>query len=308
MEFGGLRRIGRHRAGTIATGRHTFLRGLTGHPSLCNASVVGRKAAGGLMTKALMRVKTRIEGRVKHSKSLIERMGMSVEQYERVALNMLLRMPALGECEPDSVDQAVLQCIETGLVPDGREAAVIPFKKRATLIPMIAGRLKLARQATPGLSVRARVVYEDDAVRAQRGHRGGAPAQAEPGRRQEPGQGDRGLRDRAGAEGRRARVGGAVPERAGPLPEAFARAERRAVDERLRGDVREDGAREQVLKRLAWRAAPSAMAIRQHEDDLATVGYDAEVQEEAEEPEQRGEVVVVEPERSRTPEDEPPAG
>ena len=62
-----------------------------------------------------------------------------------------------------------MACITAGLLPDGHEAAIVPFNNRsagtkeATLIPMIEGRLKLARRATAGLSLRVRVVYACDA-------------------------------------------------------------------------------------------------------------------------------------------------
>ena len=35
---------------------------------------------------------------------------------------------------------AVIQCINAGLVPDGKQAAIIPFKDTATLVPMIEGQ------------------------------------------------------------------------------------------------------------------------------------------------------------------------
>lgn len=107
-----------------------------------------------------------VEKRVRMSASLLERMGMTVDQYERVMLNALLQTPGLAECTNDSLDLAVMHCIQAGLLPDGKQAAIIPFNSKqgkiATLVPMIEGRLMLARRATPGLTLRAKLVYQDD--------------------------------------------------------------------------------------------------------------------------------------------------
>ena len=109
-----------------------------------------------------------IEKRVKASESLLERMGITPEQYERVVLNALIRNPQLADCDRTSMDIAVADCIQAGLLPDGRQAAIVPFRPKnapaalATVIPMIEGRLMLARRATPGLALRVRVVYEED--------------------------------------------------------------------------------------------------------------------------------------------------
>ena len=108
-----------------------------------------------------------IERRVEMSAALLERMGMTVEQFQRVALNALLQVPALAECTNESIDKAVMECIQSGLLPDGKQAVIVPFNDRqrgkiATLIPMIEGRIMLAKRGTPGLALRVRVVYRGD--------------------------------------------------------------------------------------------------------------------------------------------------
>lgn len=103
-----------------------------------------------------------VQRRVEMSKSLLERMGMTVEQYERVALNALVVNPGLADCDPKSLDVAVMHCIQAGLLPDGKQAAIVPYNGKATLVPMIEGRLQLGRRATPGMSLRVRLVYQED--------------------------------------------------------------------------------------------------------------------------------------------------
>ena len=116
----------------------------------------------------MVKAQERIEKRVRMSEAAAERraMGMSVEAsaYERgSSLNALIRVPKLAECTGHSLETAVVACVEAGLVPDGREAAIIPFKDTATLIPMIAGR----SSDSPGrprrdCALRARCVYRGD--------------------------------------------------------------------------------------------------------------------------------------------------
>ena len=51
-------------------------------------------------------------------------------------------------------------------MPDGKESAIVPYNssqgKIATFIPMIGGQVKLAYNATPGLTLRVRLVYAGD--------------------------------------------------------------------------------------------------------------------------------------------------
>ena len=103
-----------------------------------------------------------VKARVSASSALIRRMNITVEAYERIALNALMLNEDLARCSTDSMDKAVIESITSGLVPDGKEAAIVPYGNTATLIPMIRGDLKLARRATPGLAVRVRVVYHGD--------------------------------------------------------------------------------------------------------------------------------------------------
>ena len=115
-------------------------------------------------------VKGTVEKRVQDSKALLERMGITPEAYERVVLNALIRNPALQDCDRTSLGhRGGRTAFKRGLLPDGKQCAIVPFKNRdnapaavATVIPMIEGRLMLARRATPGLALRVRVVYQDD--------------------------------------------------------------------------------------------------------------------------------------------------
>ena len=109
-----------------------------------------------------MDLKARVEYVVNLNAALLERSGYSQEAYARVVLNAMVQSPAIVECDTESLQQALLAAMNSGLVPDGKEAALVPYKGKATLIPMIEGRLKLAQQATKGLVVRTMSVYQGD--------------------------------------------------------------------------------------------------------------------------------------------------
>ena len=107
-------------------------------------------------------VGARVEVGVQANAALLERAGYSPEAYARVVINAVVMNPNIVMCTEQSMDRAVLTAMNAGLIPDGREAAIVPFGKEATLLPMVEGLQKLARQATPGLSIRAVAVYKGD--------------------------------------------------------------------------------------------------------------------------------------------------
>ncbi|WP_416976650.1 recombinase RecT [Streptomyces sp. T028] len=52
-------------------------------------------------------------------------------------------MPKLKDCTPASIHHALLACARFGLEPDGRQAAIIPYKEVATFQPMYEGYIEL---------------------------------------------------------------------------------------------------------------------------------------------------------------------
>lgn len=100
------------------------------------------------------------------NRPLVERMGMSWQQFERVALNAFLANKQVAECV--NLREALLTCIELGVLPDGRDAVINPYwSKRdgcyyGSVIPMIGGLTRLVRNAVPGIVLRVRVVYRGE--------------------------------------------------------------------------------------------------------------------------------------------------
>lgn len=83
--------------------------------------------------------------------------GMSPHRFARAAATAMLERPDLVELDRRSLFTALVKSAQDGLVPDGREAALVPFKGKAVYVPMVGGFRKLA--AEHGWSLRARVVY-----------------------------------------------------------------------------------------------------------------------------------------------------
>jgi len=55
----------------------------------------------------------------------------------------LAAMEKLKDCTPASINTALLACCRFGLEPDGRQAAIIPYKDIATFQPMYEGYIEL---------------------------------------------------------------------------------------------------------------------------------------------------------------------
>ena len=113
--------------------------------------------------KALQTLEATVTRRVRASEALLKRMGVSEDAYMTMALNALIYIPELADCTPASMDVALIQALQCGLLPNQWEAVIVPFKSTATFIPMIAGRAKMAREATRGLRIHTQTVYRDDA-------------------------------------------------------------------------------------------------------------------------------------------------
>ena len=126
-------------------------------------------------TTDLVKIEKRINDRLLLEAPLLKQMGITLEAYQRVFLNAMVLNPALAECDLVSLEQAMVIAINCGLVPDNHQAAILPFndrksgKKIANFQPMIEGKRMLARQATPGLYLRDRIVYTSDKLEYEEG-------------------------------------------------------------------------------------------------------------------------------------------
>jgi recombination protein RecT len=85
-----------------------------------------------------------------------------VEKFKRVALTAIQNTPALVNADRRSLFGAFVRLAQDGLLPDGREAAIVMFGNKAQAMPMIAGILKKVRQSGEVAKVSAQVVYAND--------------------------------------------------------------------------------------------------------------------------------------------------
>lgn len=86
--------------------------------------------------------------------------NVTPERFVRIAITALQASPKIIECERASILRSLLASAAMGLMPDGHEAALVPFKGKAQLIPMIAGFRKIA--ADYGWTIRTAIVYAND--------------------------------------------------------------------------------------------------------------------------------------------------
>lgn len=87
---------------------------------------------------------------------------VSVEKFSRVAMTAIQNNPDLVSSDRRSLFGAIVRLAQDGLLPDGREAALVMFGQKVQAMPMIAGVLKKIRQSGEVAKVSAQVVYSND--------------------------------------------------------------------------------------------------------------------------------------------------
>lgn len=87
---------------------------------------------------------------------------VSSDRFVRVVITAITNMPALLEADRRSLYQACTMAASDGLVPDGREGVIVPFKGRARWMPMIGGICKKVRNSGEIGDIDAQVVYSLD--------------------------------------------------------------------------------------------------------------------------------------------------
>jgi recombination protein RecT len=70
--------------------------------------------------------------------------------------------PALMACERRSLWLSCMRCAQDGLLPDGQEAAIVPYKDKAQYLPMYQGLLKKFRNSGQFRWVGTGIVFEGD--------------------------------------------------------------------------------------------------------------------------------------------------
>lgn len=102
----------------------------------------------------------------------LERMGdqfraalpahIPVERFQRVIMTALQNSPDLIKCERASLWNSAMKAAQDGLLPDGREGAIVPYQGKATWLPMIGGIRKKVRNSGELVTWDVHAVYEKD--------------------------------------------------------------------------------------------------------------------------------------------------
>ena len=84
------------------------------------------------------------------------------EKFERVCATAIAMNPRLLETDRRSLYGAMTKCAQDGLLPDGREAALVVYGKETAYLPMVAGIMKKVRNSGEIGNWSVHVVREHD--------------------------------------------------------------------------------------------------------------------------------------------------
>ena len=87
---------------------------------------------------------------------------MSAERFIRVVMTAVQLNLDLLACDRPTLWNAAMRCAQDGLLPDGREAALVPFKGKVQYLPMYGGLLKKFRNSGQFKWITAGIVYEGE--------------------------------------------------------------------------------------------------------------------------------------------------
>lgn len=94
---------------------------------------------------------------------------VSPEKFVRVAMTAIQTNPQLQNADKRTLFAAFTRAAQDGLLPDGREAAIVMFGSNAQYMSMVAGLLKKVRNSGELSSLDAQVVYSGDQFRYRPG-------------------------------------------------------------------------------------------------------------------------------------------
>lgn len=84
------------------------------------------------------------------------------ERFTRIAVTAIKTNPDLAGLERNSLFKGIMQAAQDGLIIDGKEAAIIPFKGKAQYLPMVAGLVKKIRQHSEFANLSHGIIYQGE--------------------------------------------------------------------------------------------------------------------------------------------------
>jgi recombination protein RecT len=100
--------------------------------------------------------------RLVEAKELALPSNVSAESFRNAAIVAAQDNPQILQCSAETVFKSIRKLAAAGLVPDGKEAALVPFKGSCTAIPMVSGLVKMARRSGDVKDIRAHLVYQNE--------------------------------------------------------------------------------------------------------------------------------------------------
>lgn len=84
-------------------------------------------------------------------------------RFVRVVMTAVQMTPSLLEADRRTLFASAMRASQMGLLPDGREGAIVTFKNQAQFMPMVAGVMKMVRNSGEISTWSVQAVYENDA-------------------------------------------------------------------------------------------------------------------------------------------------
>ena len=93
--------------------------------------------------------------------------NVSVEAFRNAAVVAAQDNPKVLDCDRESIFKSIRTLAAAGLVPDGREAALVPFftkdeGRKCQAMPMVFGLIKMVRRSGEVSDIRAHIVYQKE--------------------------------------------------------------------------------------------------------------------------------------------------
>ena len=110
---------------------------------------------------AVQEVRTAIEKMAPQFKAALPA-HIPVERFVRTTLTAVQTNPDLINADRRTLFASATRAAQMGLLPDGREGAIVTFGNKCQFMPMLGGVLKLVRNSGELASIDAQIVYKAD--------------------------------------------------------------------------------------------------------------------------------------------------
>lgn len=95
-------------------------------------------------------------------RALPQHLEREAPTFTLCAMTHIRRNDALMRCDKDSLLMALIQAAHFGLLPDGKQCAIVPYGSEARFMPMVEGLTDMMYRSGIVTSVRRGLIYEAD--------------------------------------------------------------------------------------------------------------------------------------------------